>query len=175
MALLHPQFEVSHACGQGVGQAAFPSGGSITSGRVCFQAKSGCLRSVFPYSCTTEDPSFVQPLLEAIRRSYKLPIVPSHVGSFHIACCFIKPSRSFFCSNLLTKIFIWCNVITGLTPTTFAIFCQLEASHGSCPHSRGSSHKGMNTCRQEITEGRERFRNCLPHKKKGSLDVKPNR
>lgn len=32
----------------------------------------------------------------------------------------------------------------------------------------------MNTRRQEITEGREHFRDYLPHKKKGSLDVKPD-
>lgn len=46
-ALLGPQLRVLQVCSQGVNQADFSPGGSTTSGRICFQVKSGCSQNYF--------------------------------------------------------------------------------------------------------------------------------
>lgn len=61
-ALLGPQLRVLQVCSQGVNQADFSPGGSTTSGRICFQVKSGCSQNLFP--CMREGPGFLYPSAE---------------------------------------------------------------------------------------------------------------
>lgn len=114
-----------------------------TWGGICFHVHPSSWQNLFLCTFRSEGPGFLLVGAGGCPQPKRQSVGPQFLALGASQCGCLPPQGSSRASpvSLLARWNLrWCSAITGMTSLHFAIFCLLEASHSSCPHSRGKDN-----------------------------------